>query len=122
VTAVNVADAEPRFGDWGPGYLIQEDDAMFGAVLLRPGDEFDNHLHEHHTETFYVIEGAAELWLDRHERIELASGDLIGCRPGVEHYLRNVGTAPFRALFIKTPGIAGDKVDAPWHPEERNPA
>jgi quercetin dioxygenase-like cupin family protein len=117
-SVANIADVQPRFGEWGPGYLVQSDDAAFGVVTLRPGDAFDNHFHEHHTETFLVLEGSAELWLDRDELLVLGPGDLVGCLPRVEHYLRNTGSAPFRALFVKSPGVSGDKVEAPWAPGE----
>ncbi|MBW1640591.1 MULTISPECIES: cupin domain-containing protein [Microbacterium] len=113
---LSVEDADLRFGDWGPGYLSTDDDAAFGVVVLRPGDVFANHLHEHHTESFLALEGAAEIWLDRTERIVLSAGQLLHARPGVEHLVRNPFDAPFRAVFVKTPWADGDKIDRPWEP------
>lgn len=113
---VNVADVEPRFGDWGPGYLAQHNDAAFGVVTLRPGDAFANHLHNHHEESFLVLDGEIELWRSRGERLELSRGDFVRCPAGVEHFLRNVGTETARAFFIKAPGVTADKVDSPWEP------
>lgn len=113
----NVADAELRFGDWGPGYLSRTSTAAFGTVVLRPGDEFGNHLHEHHTESFVALEGVAEVWIDRTHRVELRAGDVLHAEPGEEHYLRNTADTPFRAVFVKTPWIDGDKLDRPWRPE-----
>ena len=119
MTAVHrVADAELRFGDWGPGYLVQHDDAMFGVVRLRPGDDFGNHLHERHTESFLVLEGEAEVWFERQERVVIRQGDFIAAPPNVEHYFRNVGVVPFVAFFTKAPGVAGDKIDRPWTPDQ----
>lgn len=116
-TVTNIADAELRFGGWGPGYLVQGDDAAFGVVRLRPGDDFANHFHEHHTESFFVVDGTAELWLDRATRLVLTPGDFVQCTPGVEHYLRNVDVSTFTAFFVKAPGVSADKVDTPWTPE-----
>ena len=113
---VNVSQVEPRFGDWGPGYLAQHDDAAFGVVTLRPGDAFDNHLHNHHEESFLVLDGAIELWRNRSERLDLVQGDFVRCPAGVEHFLRNTGDTVARAFFVKAPGVASDKVDAPWVP------
>lgn len=113
------ADADLRFGDWGPGYLAKADDAAFGVVVLRPGDQFANHLHEHHTESFVIIEGCAELWLKRADCVVLTVGDVLRAEPGEEHYLRNPFTETFRAVFVKTPWVDGDKVDCPWTPEEQ---
>lgn len=98
---LSVSDANLRFGDWGPGYLSMDDRAAFGTVVLRPGDVFDNHLHEAHTESFVVLEGAAEIWLDRTERCIVRAGDILHARPGEEHLVRNPFDEVFRAVFVK---------------------
>lgn len=110
-------DASLRFGDWGPGYLSQTDDAAFGVVVLRPGDEFGNHLHEHHTESFVVLEGRAEFWIDRAQPVIVAAGEVIHADAHEEHFVRNPFDETFRAVFVKTPWVDGDKVDKPWTPE-----
>lgn len=112
------AEAELRFGDWGPGYLSQSDDAAFGVVVLRPGDEFGNHLHEHHTESFVVLAGRAEIWIDRRLRSVVSAGDVLRAEPSEEHFVRNPFDETFRAVFVKTPWVDGDKVERPWTPEE----
>ena len=111
------ADAVLRFEDWGPGYLSQTDDAAFGVVVLRPGDEFANHLHEHHTESFVVIEGRAEFWIDRRKRVVLTVGDVLRAEPDEEHFVRKPFDGVFRAVFVKTPWVDGDKRDRPWTPD-----
>jgi len=111
------AEASLRFGDWGPGYLTQTEDAAFGVVVLRPGDEFGNHLHEHHTESFVVIEGSAEIWIDREKVCVVSAGDVLCAEPNEEHFVRNPFDQTFRAVFVKTPWVDGDKVDKPWTPE-----
>lgn len=113
---LSAADAELRFGDWGPGYLAQSADAAFGVVVLRPGDEFANHLHEQHTESFVVIEGRAEIWLDRNICRVVAAGDVLRAEPHEEHFVRNPFEETFRAVFVKTPWVDGDKVNRPWTP------
>ncbi len=111
------ADADLRFGDWGPAYLQRSDDAAFGTVVLRPGDTFDNHLHEKHTESFVVLEGRAEIWLDRTTRVVVSAGEVLRAEPGEEHFVRNPFDETFRAVFVKTPWVDGDKVDRPWTPD-----
>lgn len=111
------ADAELRFGDWGPGYMTRDHDAAFGVVVLRPGDEFANHLHEHHTESFIVIEGAAEIWIDRVKRAVVSVGEVLRAEPHEEHFVRNPFGTTFRAVFVKTPWVDGDKVDRAWTPD-----
>lgn len=111
-----VGDADLRFGEWGPGYLSQTSEAAFGVVVLRPGDEFANHLHRQHTESFVVLEGRAEVWLDRQGPHPIGPGDVLHARPGQEHFLRNPYDVVFRAVFVKAPWVDADKVDAPWTP------
>jgi quercetin dioxygenase-like cupin family protein len=111
-----VDDVEARFGDWGPGYLAQHDDAAFGVVTLRPGDAFANHLHDRHEESFLVLDGEIDLWRDRREHLTLRRGDFVRCPPRVEHYLRNSGGDVARAFFVKAPGVTADKRDVPWTP------
>lgn len=115
---LSTGGAELRFGDWGPGYLARSDDAAFGVIVLRPGDAFDNHLHEHHTETFIVLEGTAEIWVDRDTPVTISAGDLVRAEPHEEHLLRNRSDRPFRAVFVKTPWVDGDKVDRTWTPDD----
>lgn len=112
----NIASASLRFDDWGPGYLAEEEHAAFGVVRLRPGDEFPNHYHEHHEESFLVLDGEFELWLDQADRLTLSRGDFVRCAPHVQHYLRNVGAVDATAFFVKAPGVPGDKVDFVWRP------
>lgn len=114
---LRTAEADLRFGDWGPGYLSQSGDAAFGVVVLRPGDEFANHLHEHHTESFVAIEGSAEIWIDRERAVVLSAGDVLRAEPHEEHFVRNPFEKTFRAVFVKTPWVDGDKVDRPWTPD-----
>jgi len=116
----SVGDVALRFGDWGPGYISQTPDAAFGTVVLRPGDVFENHLHEHHTESFVALEGVAEVWIDRAQRAELRAGDVLHATAGEEHLLRNTGAVPFRAVFVKTPWVDGDKVERPWRPDPQD--
>lgn len=117
-TIHHALDVERKFGDWGPGYLFTGSNASYGIVTLRPGDAFANHLHEAHEETFFVLEGTIEIWLDRNERLMLSAEDLVRCEPGVEHFLRNTSDRNARALFLKVPGIEGDKIEKPWVPED----
>ena len=110
-------DASLRFGEWGPAYLSTTDAAAFGIVVLRPGDAFDNHLHEQHTESFVVLQGRAEVWIDRAQPVVVSAGEILHAEPNEEHFLRNPFDETFRAIFVKSPWVEGDKVDKPWTPD-----
>lgn len=114
--AKRLLETELRFDTWGPGYIVRNDDAAFGTLVLRPGDAFANHVHEHLTETFLVLEGEVEVWLDRSTKHTLEPLALLQAKPGVEHLVRNQGALPARLLFVKTPDIDDDKLDRPWTP------
>ena len=113
--------AQPRYGDWGPAYLLQGPSSDIGVLLLRAGDAMDNHLHDRCDESFVVTEGECTLWVDCVERHTMRVGDVYRCEPGEMHYLVNESGAPFRCLFIKSPASPGDTVTLPWQPGERVP-
>lgn len=117
----NALNAEYRFGEWGPAYLVQGDSADFGVLLLRPGDAMENHFHERCDEAFVVLEGECELWIDCKERHVMSFGDVYQSQPGEMHYLVNNSDADFRCIFIKTPASPGDTIAAPWKPGEPVP-
>lgn len=87
-------------------------------IVLRPGDVFGNHLHERSTESLIVMEGMAELWVNRVTCIALHAGNLIQIEAGEEHFVRNISNAEFRAIFVKAPWIAQDNIDKAWTPPE----
>lgn len=117
----SIAEAVYRHGDWGPAYLVQGPTSDIGALLLRPGDHMDNHLHEHCDESFVVIEGECTLWIDCTEKRTMRAGDVIRCEPGEMHYLVNESEADFRLVFVKSPASPGDTVVLPWRPGEPAP-
>ncbi|MGJ0205183.1 cupin domain-containing protein [Leucobacter sp. gxy201] len=112
-----VADASLRFGDWGPGYLLDSETCRIGIVRLRPGDEVENHLHAESDESFIVVSGKAELWVDREQQASLVAGDIAQCKVGHEHFLRAFGEEMFEAYFIKSPAGGDDTRAVPWTPE-----
>jgi quercetin dioxygenase-like cupin family protein len=64
-----------------------------------------------------VLEGRAEIWLDRDTRRVVSAGDVLRAEPHEEHFVRNPFDETFRAVFVKTPWVDGDKVDRPWTPD-----
>lgn len=113
--------AEYRFGDFGPAYLLKGPRTDIGTVLLRPGDDVVNHFHANVEESFYVIEGAGALWIDCAERHPLRVGDVYQSPPGEMHYFVNDSDADLRFLFVKAPHDPDDTVPVPWVPGEPVP-
>jgi mannose-6-phosphate isomerase-like protein (cupin superfamily) len=117
----NERDAGYSRGEYGPAYLARGPRIDIGVILLRPGDEYRNHYHQHSENSFVTIEGEAVLWSDGRERFVLRPGDLHRCDPGEMHYLVNEGTVAWRAVFVRSPYDPADTVDVAWRPGEPPP-
>ncbi|WP_409294255.1 cupin domain-containing protein [Peribacillus sp. SCS-26] len=102
---VNESESHYRFGDWGPKYLSKGPNIDIGIVVLKPGQDFQNHYHTICEECFYILEGAIDFYIDN-RKVNVKSGDLLQVSPGESHYLINTSNEHFKALFIKSPHIA----------------
>lgn len=117
----NYRDVEPRFGDWGPAYIIQGPTSDIGLLTLRPGDKMTNHIHHFCDESFVVLEGRATLWFDCEEQYSLRPGDVYRAAPGEMHYFINDHDEVFKMIFIKSPASPNDTVNLPWQPGQPIP-
>jgi len=113
VLIVNEREKEYRFGDSGPKYLMRGPNIDLGLVKLLPGESFPNHYHERIEEDFFILEGEVDVVIDGKETHTLKSGDLIRVAPKKSHFLKNKGSVPMKALFVKAPYDPDDKVDVP---------
>lgn len=101
---VHENDFEFRFGDNGPKYLTKGPNVDVGVVVLKPGQDFQNHYHTVCEEIFYILEGKIDFYINGN-KVPAVPGDMIQCRPGDAHYLINQTDEIFKALFIKSPHI-----------------
>lgn len=101
---VNENDFEYRFGDSGPKYLFKGPNVDIGVVVLKPGQDFETHYHTTCEESFYVLDGEVDFYInDKH--VPAKKGDAIQVSPTESHYLVNNSLADFKALFIKSPHL-----------------
>ncbi len=112
---MNENEAEYRFGDSGPKYLMKGPRMSCGVVQLQPGESFPAHYHDIMEENFFVLEGELEIHVGE-EVYFCKAGDLIHCAPPDMHYLRNPGTVPFKAVFMLAPYQIQDKVEVENYP------
>lgn len=91
--------------------LAVRDDITVTWYRIGPGEEGpDPHVHHHHTDAFYVLEGELGFRLgpDR-ERAVMAAGGLVAAPPNVVHTFVNDGEREVEFLNIHTPdGGFGD--------------
>lgn len=112
-------DAEYRFGDHGPAYLIQGPSSDIGVLKLRPGDDMVNHIHKECDESFVIIEGEVSLYVNcSDEPVKLTTGAVARCVPHEMHYFVNESSEDMRLIFIKSPASPGDTYQIPWVPGE----
>ncbi len=62
------------------------------------------HVHPDHTDTFFVLEGEAEFFLDGAWR-RGGPGTYVSVPPGVEHGYRNPGPGRLRVLNLHAPRV-----------------
>jgi len=115
---INEKEIPYRFdGVSGPKYLLRGPHVDIGLVVLMPGEDFNTHYHKEIEENFYTLEGSVDIYVND-EKMHLQTGDIIQVPPQNNHYLKNNGTVPWKALFVKAPYNPKDKVDVEWLPEK----
>lgn len=78
--------------------------ANVNAVRVPPGGSIGRHHHTQQIETVWIISGNAVLTLDQTE-VSLRDGQIIAIPIGLEHALRNEGTALVELLTFFTPPL-----------------
>ena len=71
--------------------------------LDQPGYGPPRHIHKAEDETFYVLSGEVEFWLENRTTLH-GPGDVVFIGRGREHTFRVVGEMPARMLTVMTPG------------------
>lgn len=99
--------------------LVELDELIVTWFRYEPGEKGpDPHIHKHHTDAFYVLEGEVEVSLGPDlETVRATPGTFAGAPPNVVHTFRNASddTAIFLNLHVPSLGF-GD------HMRGRNPA
>ncbi|GAU76399.1 cupin domain-containing protein [Fusibacter sp. 3D3] len=105
---VNESEREYRFGDSGPKYLRRGPHLSSGVVVFKPGQDFQGHHHKIMEESFLIIEGELDFYIDD-VLVKCVQGDLITAEPGETHYIINNSTSNAKAVFMLAPFQDQDK-------------
>ncbi|TCO74771.1 cupin domain-containing protein [Marinisporobacter balticus] len=105
---VNESEREYRFGDSGPKYLRKGPFLSAGIVAFNPGQDFQGHHHKIMEESFLMIEGELDFYIDD-KLVKCAKGDLITAEPGESHYIVNTSNKVAKAVFMLAPFQLQDK-------------
>jgi len=112
---------EYRFGDHGPKYLTKGENVDLGVVVITPDEAHPCHMHIHQEESFLVLDGECDVWVDG-KLVVLKKGDYLICQKGEAHYFNNTSDRDFKAVFIKAPHRkVKDSVYIDWEPSLKFP-
>jgi len=80
---------------------LYEKGRLYARVTLEPGCSIGSHIHEGEMESYYIINGKAEV-SDNGELVTVNAGDSVLTRHGEEHSIKNIGenALSFIALII----------------------
>ncbi len=112
----NENEHEYRFGTHGPKYLTTGPKVDMGVVVITAGESHPCHKHVHQEESFLVLEGQCNVYVDG-ELVVIKQGDYLRCDPGESHLFENVSDNDFKAVFIKAiHAEVKDSVYIDWKP------
>ncbi|MDD5065640.1 MAG: cupin domain-containing protein [bacterium] len=106
---VNEKEKEFRNKESGPKYLFRGPRLEWGILVLKPGEKLGHHFHNEVEETFFLLEGEADMIIND-RKIEAVQGDAYRLEPRDRHDILNRSGQPVKFIFIKTPYIPEDKV------------
>lgn len=98
-----------RRGPGGAVYRVVSDATVLRGsccvfeVCENPGGGPPLHMHTREDECFHVLEGEVTFWVDGKVHVVSAGGSLFAPR-NVPHTFKNCSSAPFRMIFVATPG------------------
>jgi len=105
--AIAVAQDEPilRAPDGEISILVARDDITITRARYAAGQSIaGRHVHAHHTDAFYVLEGKLIFQIGRErETVTVSRGGFVAVPPGVAHALRVTPEQPACWLTIHTP-------------------
>ncbi|MBI9104568.1 MAG: cupin domain-containing protein [Spirochaetales bacterium] len=107
---IHESEREYRFGDSGPKYLMRGPRKGMGVVAFNPGESFKAHLHNVMEESFFILEGKIDIYVDEIKHTCIP-GDLITAEPGESHFLVNNYEEKAKAVFVLAPWQDPDKVE-----------
>ena len=93
----------------GNGYILRDmllsDDQLNGVctyvscITLDPGCEIGPHTHADDSEMYFLIEGTA-VYIDNGEEAEVHAGDVMFCKKGDSHAIKNATDAPVKFVAV----------------------
>jgi quercetin dioxygenase-like cupin family protein len=108
---VTATDARIELAPWGKHWWLSEPELTgtknltLVRVTMRPGTGHGFHHHPAREEIIYIVDGAAEQWVDREKRT-LRAGEIAFIPRKVVHAIYNTSRRPMTFLAILSPATA----------------
>jgi quercetin dioxygenase-like cupin family protein len=88
-------------------------DAVIVAWYLQPGQTIAAHIHPHGQDTWTILSGQGEYFLDTTGKTQaIAAGDVVIAPIGAVHGVTNHGAEPLRFISVVSPAEAGYQLAA----------
>lgn len=83
---------------WGDAFYVPIPDdkgafTMSARIELDPGSSIGYHQHADNEEVYFILSGEG-LYTEEGEELRVSAGDVLLCRMGRSHGIRNTGSAP----------------------------
>ncbi len=88
--------------------ITESSDAVIVAWHLEPGQNIPLHTHPYGQDSWTVIKGRGDYFLDANGSIQkIKTGDVVVARKGEPHGAINSGVEPLEFISVVSPGNAG---------------
>jgi quercetin dioxygenase-like cupin family protein len=99
---------QPTDGEPIRSVVTESQDAVVVAWYVKPGQEISPHIHPNGQDTWTILSGKGEYFLDQiGTRKPVVAGDIVVAYPGCVHGIMNNGEEPLIFTSIVAPADAG---------------
>jgi quercetin dioxygenase-like cupin family protein len=99
---------QPNEGEPIRSVITESPDAVIVAWYIQPRQEIPAHIHPHGQDTWNILSGSGEYYLDEvGTRQSIAPGDIVIAYPGSVHGVLNNSDEPLVFISIVSPANAG---------------
>jgi quercetin dioxygenase-like cupin family protein len=99
---------QPTDGEAIRSVVSESKDAVIVAWYIKPGQEIPAHIHPHGQDTWTILAGSGEYYLDKAgNRKTIVAGDVVIAHTGCVHGVFNNGNEPLVFISVVSPADAG---------------
>jgi quercetin dioxygenase-like cupin family protein len=99
---------QPTDGEAIRSVVTESKDAVIVAWYIKPGQEIPAHIHPHGQDTWTILSGSGEYYLDKAgSRKSIVAGDVVVAHTGCVHGVFNNGNEPLIFISVVSPANAG---------------